>query len=139
MHRIEIGGTPCDENCVATGKTLDFEALNRLECDAYTLALRRFYGEPPEGSWFRNKANSHDFGTYFEVVYVYDPAIDAHLAYASRVEQGLKTWSQAGMGAPVLYDEHSQVVLKRTVEESILEKDWVESMLAYHALVARNA
>lgn len=102
---VFVGPSPTDERCAALGRTEDFQTLNILECQAYITALRRFYGQEPDGTRLFVKAQAHDFGTYREVACQYDPDNEAAQAYAYKLENGLATWAQAGMRAPVTYDE----------------------------------
>lgn len=83
---IEIGSTPCEEPCAQVGDA-DYESKAWVECQAYIKQLQRLYLSShafplcDEGVRLRIKANSHDFGTYHEVVAVFDDedpdAIDA--------------------------------------------------------------
>lgn len=107
---IYIGGTPSDEPCAQTGRTAAAGYWNRVECLYYITALRKKYGEEPEGASLRTKAEHHDFGTYYEVICTYDPENEAAVKYALACENGLETWAEVSMTAPVLYDEHSQPI-----------------------------
>jgi hypothetical protein len=103
---VEIGGAPFEENCAQTGsKQYDAYELNRLECRAYIVALKRKYGEPPDKALLRIRDYQHDFGTYCETVCRYDTDDEAAMAYATKVEKGLATWASVGMWPPVTYDE----------------------------------
>ena len=110
MDYIYIGPSPADEPCAQTGVTEGAERLNKLECRAYIDALRIVYGPEPEGAFLTIKRESHDFGDYFEVVCKYDDSDDVATDYAYKLENGLATWAEAGMVAPVLYDDRSQPV-----------------------------
>jgi hypothetical protein len=103
METCEIGGSPTEEDCAATGVTEGFDALNRLECAAYTVALQRKYGTAPDGIAFRVKENIHDFGSYYDVICRYNPEAPEAAEYATKVENGLATWDEVGMWAPVTY------------------------------------
>ena len=117
-ERLEIGGSPCEEDCAALGVTEDFERLNRAECRAYIAALSRFYGEAPTDSWYLLNSNPHEFGTYREAAIRYNANDKAGREYAWRVESGLLTWEQAGMWAPVKYDNKSQAI-HRIADEAL--------------------
>lgn len=110
METIEIGGTPCNEACAATGVTENASSLNRLECQAYIEGLRRKYGNEPEGAELRTKGNPHDYGTYYEVVCRFASDKPDAREYAERVESGLQTWFEVGMWTPVMYDDKSQPI-----------------------------
>lgn len=105
-----IGPCPADEPCAQTGVTEGAERLNRAECNAYIEALRKVYGPEPDAAYYRVKRENHDFGTYFEVCIYFDVNDDEAIAYASRAEQGLATWAEAEMTAPVQYDSNSQPI-----------------------------
>lgn len=107
---VDIGPSPADEACAAVGVTRDAPRYNRLECRAYIVALRKAYGAEPGDSRYRIKSNSHDFGSYSEVVYEYDPSDPSCVAYAEKAERGLATWRDAAMWTPVIYDDHQQVI-----------------------------
>jgi hypothetical protein len=101
---VYIGTTPSDEVCAQTGaKHYDWARYQRLECRAYIQALKRVFGEPPEGCKLFVASCPHDFGSYHEVQCGYDVADQAHLDYAIKVEEGLRYWDEADMWAPVLY------------------------------------
>ena len=110
METIEIGGTPYEEDCAATGKTEDAQTYNRLECRAFIAALRQVYGKEPEGSELKLRGNPHEFGTYYEVVYRCEWRDDAHREHAAKLERGLKTWEEAGFWKPVTYDDQNQPI-----------------------------
>lgn len=108
--KVEIGGTPAEEACAATGKTVDYDMYNRLECRAYIAALKVAYGPPPEGGEFRVKGNPHDFGTYYDVEYRCPDDNAEAVAYGFKVENGLSSWLQVNFWPPVTYDRQCQPV-----------------------------
>ena len=83
---LEIGPTPCDEPCQQVGTPSYDPSLARRECQAFAKQLRRQFGEEPEGARIMVKANSHDFGTYHDVVVKFDASNNAAIAYAFKVE-----------------------------------------------------
>jgi len=105
---LYIGSVPCDEDCAQIGLTHDAQTLNRIECKHYIQALRRVYGNEPADTYFAIVGQSHDFGTYYEVVIKYEDRDEAACDYAYKVESGLATWAEAQMEAPVLYGTHHQ-------------------------------
>lgn len=122
---VEIGGVPYEEACAQISPKRDNSALNLLECQAYIAALKRVYGEPPEGASFRIKANHHEFGTYREVHFKYDPGIGTHRLYANQAENGLARWADARMSAPVQYDPRGSLELEPLfVAKSVEECFW---------------
>jgi hypothetical protein len=113
---MPIGGTPCEEACAQTGITEDAQALNRLECRAYIVALTKHYGPPPTGAELRVKGNPHDFGTYYEVECRYDSTNRAAIDYACKVEAGLARWDDVRMWPPVQYDGSQPLRILREPE-----------------------
>jgi hypothetical protein len=83
---LEIGPTPCDEDCQQVGTASYNGARARIECQAFANQLLRQFGEPPQGARIGIKSFPHDFGSYSEVVVYYDDAIPESEAYAFRVE-----------------------------------------------------
>ena len=68
---IYLGPSPSNEPCVQTTDP-DYELKAREECGRYADQLRRLYSAAHGGAecpaQIRVKGESHDFGTYFEVV-----------------------------------------------------------------------
>jgi hypothetical protein len=71
---IEIGSSPWGEECAQLGSE-GYSERGRAECRAYVGQLYRLLeangfrrDELPEGFSLGVKGNSHDFGTYYEVV-----------------------------------------------------------------------
>ena len=108
LDHLYIGPSPSDEDCAQIGITEGAQRLNRIECEAYIEALRKVYGDEPEGAYLESKAERHDFGSYREVVCYYDTDNRDAALYAFKVESGLRTWEEAGMTAPVQYDNKHQ-------------------------------
>ena len=89
---IYIGATPCDEECAQVGSP-DYHTRMLRESKAFIKQLRRILGNEPDGARLFVKAQSHDFGTYHEVVCEYDDAKPASLDYAIKCEaQCPATW-----------------------------------------------
>ncbi len=89
---IEIGATPHGEDCAQVGAP-DYAERARRECRAYINQLKRMFGEPPEGCSLRVKSFSHDFGSYHEVVAVFDDENEEAAEYAYRLESdGPEYW-----------------------------------------------
>lgn len=135
MDFIEIGATPSDADCAQVGRP-NYDKLARIECRAYIVALTRVHGDPPEGSRFHIHANPHDFGSYLDVRYIYDSATPEHMAYAIKVENGLRFWAEAGMWSPVKYDQRGRPL--NIIEEPEM---WIEedNPGAYPTRQARDA
>ena len=68
---LYLGPVPLEEDCSQVG-SIGYNERSRVECRAYINQLRREFGEPPEGAALKIKACPHDFGTYHEVVVVFD-------------------------------------------------------------------
>lgn len=111
MTTIYLGTAPAEEDTAQLGVTADFARLNRLECEAYRRALVRVLGEPPPGVTLRTKAESHDFGTYRELVATVDErtATAETWAWVELAEQGLATWSGALMWPPANYHDSQAI------------------------------
>lgn len=82
---IAIGCTPAGEECEQLGPNYRPERA-RQECSEFIKQLRRQLGDEPQGARLRVKANEHDFGTYLEVVCVYDIDSEAAAEYAYKCE-----------------------------------------------------
>ena len=102
---LPLGPGPTDEACASLGITPDFARLNALELAVYEAALIAVHGPPPGGTRFVIRHNRHDFGDYAELTLRLDTLSPATIAYAKRVEPGLRTWIGAGFRAPVNYGE----------------------------------
>ena len=66
---IYLGSTPCDEECASVGDD-HYGFDSRIEIAAYIAQLQRtfhFHSEDAAVS-FRKKRDSHDYGSYYEVV-----------------------------------------------------------------------
>lgn len=110
MQFLYIGPAPSDEACAQIGVTEGARRLNRIECDEYIEALRKVYGPEPEGAYLHPKTEFHDLGSYCEVCIYYDDRQAEAVRYAFNIESGLRTWDEAGMVAPVEYDDKSQAI-----------------------------
>lgn len=97
---LEIGATPCEENCAQVGSP-DYTERARKECKAYINQLWRFIKkekglDPDAAPTSFNlvvRSQPHDFGSYYEVAARYDDinADAADLAYFLESE-GPTTW-----------------------------------------------
>jgi len=100
MDYLEIGPNPFEENCVQVGEE-DYCRKARIECLHYIEALRKKLGEEPYAAFLTIKRNSHDFGTYYEVICKYDDEVQEAVDYALKCEsEGPATWAEVGMTAP---------------------------------------
>ena len=110
LDHLFIGPCPADEPCAQMGITEGAYRLNRIECLFYIQALRKVYGDEPEGAYLHIKTEYHDFGRYCEVVCYFENDNREAEAYAYKVETGLGTWADADMTAPLQYDQNHQLV-----------------------------
>jgi len=94
MDYLYIGSTPHDEDCVQVGSE-DYANRARAECRLFALQILKHYPEPENG-YLKIKANAHDFGTYYEVVAVYDVEDEESTNWAFDIEsdalQVLANW-----------------------------------------------
>lgn len=88
---ITIGSVPCDEDCAQVGDE-NYSVKAKAECRRYIEALIAHYGDGPDGTYLTVKGFPHDFGTYYEVVCVYDDDDAESVDYAFKVEAGLQRW-----------------------------------------------
>jgi hypothetical protein len=84
---IEIGATPCEEDCVQFGSE-GYEGAARAECRRFIDLIRACCGPEPEGARLFVKANRHDFGSYLEVACQFDDSLPEAVEYAFWVENG---------------------------------------------------
>lgn len=95
---ITLGPTPCAENCAQVGD-INYKRRATLEMDAYINQLERMFpNSSSDGLSFQKKWFNHDFGTYGEVVVVYnDDDYDATV-HAIRIENNLPDyWDEAAL------------------------------------------
>ena len=90
-----LGSAPSGEDCVQVTPHDDYLPAMRAECLRYIDALRTHYGPEPEGAELRIKRESHDFGSYMEVVITFDADEPEAVGYACQVENGLELWPEA--------------------------------------------
>lgn len=69
---LEIGSSPCEESCVQVESGKDYMPAMKEELKRYKALLQERFPDPPEGAWFSIKYSPHDFGSYGEVVVVFD-------------------------------------------------------------------
>jgi hypothetical protein len=89
LDYLYLGPTPADEDCAQVGQD-NFRKQAEKEMKAYINQLSRMFPEHDEnGVGFRIKWQSHDFGTYGEVVAYYDDSIEESYEYALKIEWNL--------------------------------------------------
>ncbi len=85
---LTLGPTPAGENCVQVGND-NYQTLAREECKKYIALLRKKW---PEAN-FRIKSFPHDFGSYMEVVVMYDTENEKETDQAFDIENNLpESW-----------------------------------------------
>jgi hypothetical protein len=85
MEQLELSPTPIAEDCTQVG-TPEAYKFGALECRVFVEQLRRVFGDEPTGSYFKIASNSHEFGTYYEVVIRFDEDNKAASKYAYKIE-----------------------------------------------------
>ncbi len=90
---IEIGATPCEEECAQVGSP-DYAKRAREECKRFAQVIRQKLGPEPEGAHLAIKSFPHDFGNYYGLVCCYDSENPEAVAYALACEShGPETWN----------------------------------------------
>ena len=84
---------PPMETCVSVGED-DYMPRARVEAERYVELIRQKLGSEPPGAHLRVKSCPHDFGSYLDVVCVFDAEDQAAAEYAYMCESdGPKSWS----------------------------------------------
>ena len=118
---IDLGAGPAEEDCAQLGQSPNFDSLNRLEIAVYKSALIARYGPPPPGCRLAGLSNRHDFGRYVELVLHIENELDEAVAdYATRVEEGLATWREAGFTAPVEYNGETPTIVHADPADAVI-------------------
>jgi len=98
---LYIGSTPCEESCAQVGSA-DYMKQATRECKLFAEQIARHYPEPENG-YLSIKANHHDFGTYYEVVAVFNTGDEEATNWAFAVENDdkgvLRTWDKESVEA----------------------------------------
>jgi len=93
---MDIGPSPTDEDCAQVGDP-DYREKARAECKRFIEVIRQKLGPEPFGARLRVKWQSHDFGSYAEVVCEYTDTEEEAVAYAFRCEaETPTTWTDTG-------------------------------------------
>ena len=95
---ITLGPTPCAENCAQVGDE-NYRMKATLEMDIYMEQLKRMFPESSShGVSFSKKWFNHDFGTYGEIVAVYDDSNEEASNHAINIENNLpKFWDEISL------------------------------------------
>jgi len=92
---ISIGPTPAAEKCECLGPEYDPQKA-LAECKRFIRDIRHALGDEPLGAFLKVRHNPHDFGTYLDVVCVFDDTQEAAVEYAYRCESDAPTewWNE---------------------------------------------
>ena len=82
---IEIGASPSGESCAQVGDP-NYAEKSRIECKLFRELLEETFGAPPPGGYLAIKSFPHEFGSYREVVAVYDENREESVEWASKLE-----------------------------------------------------
>ena len=85
MDYISIGSTPLYERCTQVG-TPDYWERAREECRRFLDLIRKKLGPEPPGARLKVKSFPHDFGSYLEVVCLFEEDNEEAKSYAYKCE-----------------------------------------------------
>lgn len=89
---MTLGTAPVDEPCAEVGQP-DYYDKVKGECRRFIALLRHIFGDEPPGARLAIMSFDHDFGMYYEVVYLFDTDDEDAAHYAYRCEDALPaTW-----------------------------------------------
>ncbi len=90
---LSIASAPYDEDCVQVTDKKPYLDDMRAECRRFLELVRKKLGSEPPGAQLAIKSFPHDFGTYLEVVCLYDDENEAASRYAFHCESDApRTW-----------------------------------------------
>jgi len=98
---IYIGSAPSDELCAQLGFP-DFERLQSIELTQFLRMLRERFPLPD----FRVKRESHDFGSYREVVAYFDDEDEDQAAQAYEAECYFDKWDDQARESTHVASQH---------------------------------
>lgn len=94
MDDIIIGSAPSEEDCVQVNPQGDYHEAMRAECRRFLGLILKKMGPEPPGAKLVIKENPHEFGSYDEVVCVFDNQDEEAIQYALRCEdEAPTTWN----------------------------------------------
>jgi len=82
---LTIGSSPLNETCAQIRQNGYYEQAQK-ECRAFLNQLIRIHGNPPANARLAVKGFNHEFGTYYEVVVIYDDEVEEAEEYAFLLE-----------------------------------------------------
>ena len=91
---IILGSTPIAENCVQVSNTHEYLDSMKAECKRFKAGLEKKF-QPPDGAFLKIKSFPHDFGSYLEVVVMFDDNNEEATTYAYDLESDTpETWAE---------------------------------------------
>lgn len=105
FETYEFDTTPIDEQCVQVGCE-NYTSWARIEASAYIGQIRRELGHEPAGSRLSVVFCPHDFGSYAQIQYRFDPENSEHLEYFVSLDVGSEICS--------LWDDEANAELRKT-------------------------
>ena len=99
LETFELGTTtPYDEPCAQLGSE-GYYTKAQQEIRAFVGQLKRLTGQPPANANFKMIQCPHDFGTYLDLVLVYDEDDEDQVEWMLKVESLIPAnWDQAAIG-----------------------------------------
>lgn len=101
IDKFYLGPTPGGEDCAQVGDA-DYRMIATKEMNAYIGQLQRMFPDFADHGLFRIAWQNHDFGTYGDVVFVFDDEEDGAVDYAINVENNV----------PEFWDDDALLYLK---------------------------
>lgn len=95
-YDMYIGDVPADENCVQVSSAgVPYLHEMKRERSIYREQLRREFGPEPPNSELAIIRESHDFGSYYSLIFRYDDGDEKALEYGLKCEsQGSLVWDE---------------------------------------------
>ena len=124
---VELGCSPCEEDCVQVSKTEDYMPAMRAELKRWKELLEQTFPIPEniEAS-FRIKFSPHDFGSYGEVWLYYDPDDEQSVEFMLNVEKNApKRWdSHPGTLRAHFAGVHGVTLSDDAIEKKYPQDEW---------------
>jgi len=130
--KVYLGPAPAEEECVQLGSE-DYDRRARAECQAYIEAIIAVCGEPPEGARLKIERESHDFGSYFEVVCQFDGNNPEAASYAMKCDdQAPTTWPEKAAPAEATIRFQPGTIVATLGATSLVTRQEITTMIARH-------
>ena len=81
----EFETTPSEEPCQSLGRNYD-QVMARKEAKTLIKQLERMF-TIPEGSFFKVKSDTHEFGDYYSIHYVFDTDDITHIDFCDELDE----------------------------------------------------